>query len=70
VGFGIGVIMINNPESVSSFHCNKILANYLIYRKHLPLLSIKNKRYYFALTWDLRNVLDNLPFWLEVAQAF
>jgi hypothetical protein len=47
-----------------------MLANYLIYEKHLPLLGLKGKWFYFTNNSELKVILSNLPFWLKVVKKF
>ena len=59
--------MIINPESVvNKYSCNKMMGMYLVYSKHVPLLSVVGDRYYFANTFELREILDNLPFYMKI----
>jgi len=58
---------INNPEVIEKkFKCNKLVADYLIYKCHLPLLSMDKKWFYFAETPLLKESLENIPFYLKV----
>jgi hypothetical protein len=59
--------MIVNPESISNtFRCNKKLADYLIYKGHLPLLSISGRTYYFAKTCSWAMSIIKLPFYWKM----
>jgi hypothetical protein len=64
--------MINNVNDlpILKFQVNKLVANYLIYEKHLPLLGISEGRYFFAVTDNAREVFKNLPLWLRVVKLF
>jgi hypothetical protein len=63
--------VIINPESVQNkYACNKILANYLIYEKGLPLLSVSGNIFYFTMNEELEEILKNLPIWLEILRHF
>ena len=63
--------MLTNPEIISNkFKCNKMLANYLAYELHFPILGIKGKNYYFANTPLLKECLQKLPLWLRVVKIF
>lgn len=55
--------MIINPESLNQeyYICNKIVADYLIYKKKKLLLSVVGYKYYFS-----RDVLKDLPFWVRI----
>ena len=59
--------MINNVEIIQrKFECGKIVANYLIYEKKLPLLSVKNSRYYFIKDERLEDILDSSPWRIKL----
>jgi hypothetical protein len=63
--------MIRNHEVIrNKFECGKIVANYLI-RHGVPLLhgdENKNK-YYFVNSKNLKDALDNAPFWIKIIGA-
>lgn len=56
-----------SSTSIPAFECGACLANYLI-RNSLPLLSQKDKSYYFAETKELRDLLDHVPFYIKLAE--
>jgi len=59
--------MITNNESMPrKFKCKKILANYLLYQKKLPLLSVDGEYYYFLDNESTKDILRNLPIWLRL----
>lgn len=64
--------MINNIEIIKDkYGCNRIVANYLIYKKNLPLLGIdKWGRFYFTYDYKLYDILKHLPFLVKVASLF
>lgn len=45
-------------ESIA-FKCNFYVSNYLVYKKHLPLLSSKGNYYYFRKCQALTNAINN-----------
>ena len=56
--------MFNNPQSLpNKYECAKETANLLIYEHHLPLFSLDRKtgKHYFAITPNLRRVLNEIP---------
>jgi hypothetical protein len=55
--------MIINPESlnIQYYICNKIVADYLIYKKGKILLSVVGDKYYFS-----KDVLKELPIWVRI----
>lgn len=54
--------MINNYNIIpNKFKCKKLLANYLIYEKHFPILSVDGKYYYFLHNDLLEETLERLP---------
>lgn len=56
----------NKNISGKVFECDKAMASYLIYTCHLPVLSIKEKIYFFADTLELKNGVDNAPFFIKI----
>ena len=60
--------MITNPESIkNTYICNKIVADFLIYKRNQPLLSVKDGKYYFTLTHRLGMIIKQFPLWVKVA---
>jgi hypothetical protein len=62
-------VYITNPDKLPQdkiYWCNGIVAEWLIYEKHFPLLSKDGRRFGFAKTEKLENVLKDLPIWLRV----
>ena len=57
-------------EKDKIYGCGRIIATHLIYEKHLPLLAMDKKFWYFARTEALEKALEKLPFWLKVAKRF
>lgn len=63
--------MINNPEILSrAYRCNKEIANFLIYKKGIPLLAIKDGFYYFTYNYETFEAIKNLPLWLKIKNIF
>ena len=61
--------MFVNPDFIKhKYKCNKIMADYLVYNKHLPVLGLVGKKYYFYDTPLLQETLQNLPLWLKIAK--
>jgi len=61
--------MFVNPDFIKNkYKCNKIMGNYLAYNMGFPILSIKEKDYYFSDTPLLQETLQNLPLWLKIAK--
>ena len=59
--------MFTNPDFIKrKYKCNKLIANYLIYKLHMPLLGIDGKDYYFSDSPLLQEVLQKMPFWLKI----
>jgi len=59
-------MIINAEEYMDTFRCNQILANYLIYNKKVPLLSVKKNYYYFRKNELLDKALKSLPFYIKI----
>ena len=63
--------MFVNPDFIKcKYKCNKIMADYLVYNLHIPLLGIDGKNFYFSDTPLLQETLQNLPLWLKIAKLF
>lgn len=62
--------MIRNSEVIKNkFSCNKVVANYL-QKNGVPLLSVKDNKYFFIENNRLKEVLDNMPFWMKIVNVF
>ena len=60
-----------NDIVIDKFRCIKILGEYLIYTKKIPVLYIDpHNNYYFAVTEDLRKALDKLPMLMRILALF
>jgi hypothetical protein len=56
---------ILNPDSISNFKCNSIVANYLL-SKGVPILSRKKNIYYFAKSELTRKYLQVAPLHIKI----
>jgi hypothetical protein len=60
---------ITNPEKIpkfETFKCGRLLAEYLIYTKHLPLFAREGSKFFlFAKTEALENAVKETPFWIK-----
>jgi hypothetical protein len=63
-------MFINYKVINKKYKCNKITANFLIYKEHLPLLSVNNDTYYFADNDRLKVALKKMPFYLKMFNVF
>jgi hypothetical protein len=64
---------ILNADSVSDnkkYCCSRIVASFLIYQKHLPLLSRDGEKWYFAKTEELGKAIKEIPFWMKIGCKF
>jgi len=59
-------MIINAQSFMPTFKCHKLLANYLIYDKHLPVLDVDNNYWYFNDNALLQEILESLPLWLRL----
>jgi hypothetical protein len=62
-----------NSDSIPKdriYWCNGIIANWLIYFKHFPLLTKKGRIFGFAKTILLEDEIKKLPFYLKVTKCF
>lgn len=67
--------MIKNPKIFGEkyfYRCNKIIADFLIYDKNIPLMAIdkNNKDYLFTMNGVLEEVLERMPFYLKFITLF
>ena len=55
--------MITNPKSLNRdfYICNKIIADYLVYKKDQIILSIVGNKFYFS-----KNAIKEVPLWMKV----
>lgn len=59
--------MFRNPEVFNdTYQCGKYIANYLIYRCHLPLLGMKDGIYYFSKTKEWEDATKNINHILKI----
>ncbi len=59
--------MIKNPEFIQNkFECNKVVADWLVYKMGLPILAIKNKRYYFIYDYKMYYAIRAMPIWIKI----
>lgn len=59
-------MFISNVEKVSDyFVCGKIIGDYVL-EHGIPLLSRKGNKYYFKKTKVLKEVIDDMPFYLKI----
>ncbi len=66
-------MFITNPEKIPKakmYLCNETVAMWLIYKKHLPLFSLKDGVYGFAKTEALDNALKDMGIVLKVLSVF
>lgn len=64
---------VTNPKSIDKsklYVCNGIIANYLIYEKHLPLFARDKSacQYFFVKTEGLLKAVEELPFYYRIAK--
>ena len=59
-------MFINHDFFLKKYRCKKNIADYLVYKKHLPILSYDNDYFYFVDNDDLRMALRNMPMWMKV----
>jgi len=63
-------MFITNPSSLSSLSNifktkSKTVNNYLI-KNNIPLLSQDESGFYFSDTNNLKQIIDNAPFWIKI----
>ena len=63
-------MIIDAPEFMPTFECKKILAEYLMYKKNIPLVSVSGNLYYFVDNALLKEVLEGLPLWIKILKLF
>ena len=62
---------VTNPESVNQdrlFRCNWVMAQWLIYKKHISLFGRNNDIWYFAKTDALEEALKDKTFILSILE--
>lgn len=52
------------------YKCNVIIGEWLVNEKSIPVLSIKDKKWYFSKTPLLEEVLESMPLYLRMLQIF
>jgi len=60
------IINPNQEQLDEWYKCNKITYEYLFYKKYISPISKFGEYYYYAITEELENMLENLPVWLKV----
>lgn len=63
-------MFIRNIESINQdnvYKCNKVIGRYIV-SKGIPLLSMDGNKMVFALTDELKEVLDKKPILLHIAE--
>lgn len=63
-------MIINNEIIEEKYVCNKHVAEYLIFKCHIPLLGYGKTCYYFANTNKLKEAIKNMPLWLKIISHF
>lgn len=58
-------MFINPDVFINKFKCKKMFADYLIYKKHLPLLSVDEKYYYFLKNDEFDAIFEDIPVWIK-----
>lgn len=60
-------MFLNEVKGVKVFKCkSKIIMNYFVYEKHLPVFSIRDGIYHFIYNENLKKILKNLPIWINL----
>ena len=52
------------------YFCNGLIAEFLLYQKHLPLLCKKERMFGFAITENLEKAIKDIPWWLKISKCF
>ena len=61
---------IKNSEQLKEvYRCNGVIAKYLMVDCSIPLLSREGRIFVFSDTPVLKEVLENLPFWLKITKV-
>jgi len=61
------VINPTEDDLQSWFKCNHIIGKYLL-EKGLPLIHIKNNKYFFVKTELFNEVYKKIPFWMKALE--
>lgn len=59
-------MIIDGHRYVNTYKCNKIISNYLIYEKKMPVFDVEKNFYYFVRTALLEEILGSMPLWLKL----
>jgi hypothetical protein len=59
-------MLVDASKYVKTYQCGKIVAEYLMYSAHLPVLDAKNDFFYFLDSKKLQDILGKMPLWLKV----
>lgn len=55
-------MLINFKDTnLKTYRCRRNVANFLVYKKHIPILSFDDEYYYFADNEDLEFSLKEVP---------
>ena len=63
-------MLVDAYKYMKTYECKKDIANYLIYKMHLPVLDVKGNIYYFLYDENLKNILGSMPLWLKLYDKF
>jgi len=63
-------MLTNKVDIIKKFKCKKLLADYLIYKRGIPVLFVEDKFYYFVDNEKLQRILLCLPIWLKILKVF
>lgn len=58
----------SNALDSKKYRCKKPVANWLVYKKHLPVFSFEGEYYIFIKTAEFEKAIKELPFYLRILQ--
>jgi hypothetical protein len=59
-------MIIDGKDYVNTYKCVKMIADYLIYEKNLPVFDVDKNFYYFRESELLDEILGSMPIWLKL----
>jgi len=61
--------IVNIENTNNTFECGKMLASYFK-KNNVNLLSIKDNKYYFSKSSNLKELYDKAPFYLKLKERW
>ena len=62
-------MIVNTDFTENKYKCGHTIAKYLVYKCHLPVLSMDDNSYYFSNTESLKKALKTMPLHLKLLDS-